>query len=427
MRSKVFAILLAAALVGGGLGSFNYVNAQPLDDEVNIAEVNYSSWGFYTAPEDTFANREVTGITWWKAELWNRPDTTEEPIASPELSLDSDLPLDWASFSSTNTTLVAEGPPTYEWAFGGFDGLSQGASSTMFVHPTNPADDVPTSFTPGFNVSVSVDRVEFLQSEGEHQEQTLTITVQKVDPDAYFILVVSSDVTLFPFLPVDEGDLVEAVMIPPFPEWTDFVFPGGTGFIMDTMHLPAGDPVTYVLSIEVTPKVPSVEYKPAVLLFSQDEYPEHQSYSGNSHSFEVDSLGTWTWNAEGQYDWQWRYNESGAVLFPGISSAGVPVDIRPGCDPNSINLKSKGVVPVAVLTTDDFDASTVDCDTVLFAGAESACCLMEDVDGDGDLDMLFHFKTQELNLDKDSTDATLTGKTNDNVSIKGTDTVNIVP
>jgi hypothetical protein len=52
---------------------------------------------------------------------------------------------------------------------------------------------------------------------------------------------------------------------------------------------------------------------------------------------------------------------------------------------------------------------------------------MEDVDGDGDLDMLFHFKTQELNLTDDSTEATLTGESLDGGQIEGTDTVNIVP
>ncbi len=103
------------------------------------------------------------------------------------------------------------------------------------------------------------------------------------------------------------------------------------------------------------------------------------------------------------------------------------IDIKPGSDPNSINLKSKGLVPVAVLTTEGFDASTIDPETVLFAGAEPVRSTLEDVDGDGDLDMLFHFKTQELNLDEDSTEATLTGETNDGTPIQGTDTVNIVP
>ncbi len=52
---------------------------------------------------------------------------------------------------------------------------------------------------------------------------------------------------------------------------------------------------------------------------------------------------------------------------------------------------------------------------------------MEDVDYDSDEDMLFHFKTQELNLAPDSTEATLTGETNNGLRITGTDTVNIVP
>ena len=105
----------------------------------------------------------------------------------------------------------------------------------------------------------------------------------------------------------------------------------------------------------------------------------------------------------------------------------VEIDIKPSSDPNSINLGSKGVVPVAVLTTDNFDASSVNPITVEFAGASPVRWTMEDVDSDGDLDMLFHFKTQDLVLDEDSTEATLIGETNSGNPIKGTDTVNIVP
>ncbi len=103
------------------------------------------------------------------------------------------------------------------------------------------------------------------------------------------------------------------------------------------------------------------------------------------------------------------------------------VDIKPGSDRNSINLKSKGVVPVAVLTTDGFDASDINPGTVQFAGATPVRCTQEDVDQDGDLDLLCHFKTQDLDLDENSTEATLTGSTYASQPVVGTDAVNIVP
>jgi hypothetical protein len=86
------------------------------------------------------------------------------------------------------------------------------------------------------------------------------------------------------------------------------------------------------------------------------------------------------------------------------------IDIKPGNEQNNINLKSNGVVPVAVLTTDDFDAATVNPATAFFAGATPKHWGLEDVDHDGDDDVIFHFRTQQLNLDEDSTEATLTAQ-----------------
>lgn len=105
----------------------------------------------------------------------------------------------------------------------------------------------------------------------------------------------------------------------------------------------------------------------------------------------------------------------------------VEIDIKPGSLPNSINLKSKGRVTVAILTTEDFDATAVNPCTVMFADASPLKWCVEDVDFDGDLDLVFHFKTQELGLTKDCIDATLTGETIEYQLIQGTDSVRIVP
>ncbi len=111
----------------------------------------------------------------------------------------------------------------------------------------------------------------------------------------------------------------------------------------------------------------------------------------------------------------------------GGGSIEVQIDIKPGNEHNNINLKSKGVVPVAVLTTDDFDAAMVDPATVEFAGASPVRWKLADVDDDGDDDMMFHFRTQDLTLDQDSTEATLTGQTTQGALIEGSDEVRIVP
>jgi hypothetical protein len=118
--------------------------------------------------------------------------------------------------------------------------------------------------------------------------------------------------------------------------------------------------------------------------------------------------------------------ESVVLAGEGIAdSVEIEIDIKPGSYPNSINLKSKGVVPVAALTSEDFNASAIDPESVVFAGAKPVRWNMEDVDEDGDMDMLFHFKTRELDLEMGDTEATLTGET-DAGPVEGTDTVRIV-
>ena len=105
----------------------------------------------------------------------------------------------------------------------------------------------------------------------------------------------------------------------------------------------------------------------------------------------------------------------------------VRIDIKPDSDTNPINLKSKGRCPVAVLTTEEFDAGEVDPPTVRFAGAAPVHATFEDVDADGDVDLVLHFKMQELNLSTDSTEAMLIGQTHNGQLLAGVDAVRIVP
>lgn len=107
----------------------------------------------------------------------------------------------------------------------------------------------------------------------------------------------------------------------------------------------------------------------------------------------------------------------------------VEIDIKPGSFPNSINPDSKGVIPVAILTTGDFDASTVDGETARFGPDEAPPVhyAIEDVDSDGDYDMILHFKTQDTGIKAGDTEATLTAETTGGTDIVGTDSVRTVP
>jgi len=117
----------------------------------------------------------------------------------------------------------------------------------------------------------------------------------------------------------------------------------------------------------------------------------------------------------------------------------VDIDIKPGSYPNAINLGSQGLIPVAILSSVDFDATTVDPDTVELAGADVAVrgksnkymAHKEDVNEDGLLDLVCQVAT--ANLDPDSLQdgyAILTGNLLEEfggTAIEGWDEITIVP
>lgn len=128
----------------------------------------------------------------------------------------------------------------------------------------------------------------------------------------------------------------------------------------------------------------------------------------------------------------------GAVEQDGVSLTRFwPIDIKPGSDPNSINCRAaNGVITVAILTADTRDAMIIDHATVIFEGARETHVHkktgepirhVEDVDGDGDMDLVLHFRLGDTALICDSTEAVLLGRTFDGEPIAGADYVRMVP
>lgn len=135
------------------------------------------------------------------------------------------------------------------------------------------------------------------------------------------------------------------------------------------------------------------------------------------------------------YDRALSQSEIAELASSNPPTLAVTIDIKPGSYPNSINLGSAGVVPVAILSSSEFDARQVDPATVSLAGAkvkligkgDKFSCGAQDVDGDGLLDLVCHVVTAQFMIEPGDSVAVLEASTVDGQAIRGEDSIRIVP
>jgi YVTN family beta-propeller protein len=119
----------------------------------------------------------------------------------------------------------------------------------------------------------------------------------------------------------------------------------------------------------------------------------------------------------------------GVAITPEPLAIEVRIDIKPGSNKNPINLRSKGNIAVAILSTGKFDATQVNWETVTF-GPDEATEIhqhshLKDVDKDGDLDFLLHFNIRETGIECGDKTATLTGETFNGEAFTGSDKITV--
>jgi len=109
----------------------------------------------------------------------------------------------------------------------------------------------------------------------------------------------------------------------------------------------------------------------------------------------------------------------------------VSIDVKPGEYPNMINPGSPGKLGVAILASEQLNASDVDPESIELLGASPVLWTMEDVDTDGDTDLLLHFSIPDMNFDLLVDEsiyhyANLHGQLKKGTLIEGRDTVIII-
>jgi hypothetical protein len=108
----------------------------------------------------------------------------------------------------------------------------------------------------------------------------------------------------------------------------------------------------------------------------------------------------------------------------------IQIDIKPDSPPNSINPNARGVIPVSILGSDTFDVADVDVTTLGF-GPEGAPIAhlndhLQDVNLDGYVDLVTHYRTRDTGIACGDESTTLTGETLDGQLFAGTDSIRTV-
>jgi hypothetical protein len=262
----------------------------------------------YNTSGDVFANAEVSGNQVWFSNFTNSQDYSGEPATNVTLTLVTDKTFDRISappgLIDRGPVLNLTGPPMYRWSAGNvpeFDSTTSGPQVPQNVSQTSSQ----ATFTPGFDLTRTIDRTVF----NETGVQTMIVTVTPRKDLSYFEVIIK---------PISNDHVKTQITFPV----TDasqgvFVSPDNSSVsIYSNQKTEAGEAKTFTTKILVTPIDQTVEIIPPVRVATSEEQATGND-SESSCSLAVSDLGTWTWSADGIYEWFWSENIMKAVVLNG--------------------------------------------------------------------------------------------------------------
>lgn len=271
----------------------------------NRVHADFNTSHSYRTTADSVDNITTSQAAHIHSHLHNKSDDTGQDVVSPSLELSTTQPV--TNVKRSEYLVIPPEGIDYRWEFppiGEDEGQDTAAQTDQMVE-----------FTTGFSVSRSVDQASFPSTGGT---QTLTLSV--TPEEAMDKLEIHGNTK------VSELDIatISSALGPNI----DFE-PGGYNF-----HIGIGNPVIgrlyqWTITIDIGPLPPGypevdLKYMPSISVRNVDFIASGSSFgsslSGESRNLAGDAvLGTWTWQATGDYCWEWNENVSKEVQLEGYA------------------------------------------------------------------------------------------------------------
>lgn len=214
----------------------------------------------------------------------------------------------------------------------------------------------------------------------------------------------------------------------------DIVFVSNSG-TSASVSLAAGNGVTFAVSEMALTAAPTNE-SPILAELNVDGGSQASVWlsSGNGISYQP-ATDTFSALASNNIPIVLTLDNHEFTINPGGGVRSVAIDIKPGSSQNNINIGSNGVIPVAILSSESFDALTLDPETIrLNAAAVKVAgksgkylCHSEDVNADSYPDLVCQVLSDSFVIELGDSTAVLDGKTRSGLSVHGEDYLSIVP
>jgi len=272
---KLVPFVITAVLLALAVGTVPALTPIAVAQQTKVG-AQFSTYLIYDSPKDVFTNGEVTGRKEWHANIGSRV-----PLTGLALTLNSTLNFDHIM----KENLTTDGPPSYVWSV-----FPPGTGREVYVGfgSLDSPGVVPVTFTPGFDASRSADKTVFTAP--DNQTLTITVTPREEGLEKLSVCVIA-----------DEEDLIDPI-ISSYSSTTDAesikLTADSHRLALDHIPVKLNPPLTITITLQVTPKVPLVSYKPRINFIPERQMEaDSGTVIGSSVSYTMPEVGTWTVSA----------------------------------------------------------------------------------------------------------------------------------